>query len=424
MNSTVSMNILLIYYSWEKKNRSTIDESIRAFENYSDHKLFYLNYAFGVPSFLKNRKFDLIIYHYSIFALKMQEKRSLLDDTGFAILASLKGCKIAMPQDEYIYNDLICRFYRKQGIETVYTCFFETDYQKAYPESLSGLKNYFTVFPGYVDERALDNIKEFVLPIQDRHIDLGYRARKNPYWLGSLGVLKWKVTEVFGKYSGMIRMDVSNDPSKVFLGDEWYNFLASCRCVLGVESGSSLMDFYGDLRPKIEKYQTENPMADFSEVETAVFPNLDNNICLATVSPRHFEACMTKTCQVLVEGNYAGVFKPGLHYIEVKKDWSNVPEVIEKIKDPIYCEQIAERAYQDIILSGNYTYRKFVQEVLDFAQTQISEPAPENAKMFRLLEWREKYPYLFHPFLYAYTGIKSYAKLYLLRKGWLKFFIK
>ena len=102
------MNILLIYYSWEKKNRNTIDESIRAFENYSDHKLFYLNYAFGVPSFLKNRKFDLIIYHYSIFALKMQEKRSLLDANWFAILASLKRCKIAMPQGEYIYNDLIC----------------------------------------------------------------------------------------------------------------------------------------------------------------------------------------------------------------------------------------------------------------------------------------------------------------------------
>ena len=40
------------------------------------------------------------------------------------------------------------------------------------------------------------------------------------------------------------------------------------------------------------------------------------------ISPRHLEAVVTKTAQVLVEGSYSGVLEPERHYIPVRRDFS------------------------------------------------------------------------------------------------------
>ncbi len=418
------MKILIVYFNWEFSPRSTLFESVLCFSQYSNSQVFYVNVYYGVPDCLEQASFDLVIYHYSLLTYKSVHNGEVLFSKEIMKLISIKGVKIAIPQDEYICSEILCKFLKEHRVIAVFSCFQPNDYRKLYPFEESGVSYIFTCLPGYVDENQISKVISYVDKNIGRPIDLGYRARKNSFWIGKLGMLKWEITEAFLLYKDSIVMDISNDPSDTFFGDEWLKFLARCRCQLGVSSAVSILDKDGSIRQCVDSYTKNNPDVTYDVVENVCFPGQDGYILQGTVSPRHFEACMTKTCQVLVEGNYAGVFKPGVHYIEVKKDWSNVREVIEKIKDPTYCEKIADRAYQDIILSGNYTYRKFVQEVLDFAQTQISEPAPENAKMFRLLEWREKYPYLFHPFLYAYTGIKSYAKLYLLRKGWLKFFIK
>lgn len=40
-----------------------------------------------------------------------------------------------------------------------------------------------------------------------------------------------------------------------------------------------------------------------------------------------------KTCKLLMKGDYAGVFRAGRDYIEIKKDFSNLDEVIQKVKN-------------------------------------------------------------------------------------------
>ena len=55
----------------------------------------------------------------------------------------------------------------------------------------------------------------------------------------------------------------------------------------------------------------------------------DGRLQLFAISPRHLEACATRTCQVLVEGEYSGVLRPGEHYIPVRKDLSNLDDVLE-----------------------------------------------------------------------------------------------
>lgn len=112
-----------------------------------------------------------------------------------------------------------------------------------------------TVLPGYVDDEAVLNWKNKNSEHKFRKIDLGYRARKNPYWLGKLGFYKWYITEKFNQIKTDLRFDLSNDPKAVITGEKWYKFLASCRCVLGVESGSSLLDPEGRIRLSVNNYE-------------------------------------------------------------------------------------------------------------------------------------------------------------------------
>ena len=210
-------------------------------------------------------------------------------------------------------------------------------------------------------------VKNFYSPHSQRRLDIGYRARMLPFWLGSHGTIKWKLTDLFldkTKETGLL-VDLSNDDKKVFVGDDWYKFLADTRVVLGCEGGASLLDVDGSIRKRVDAYVEKHASASFDEVEKACFCGLDGNLGLFAISPRHFEACMTRTCQVLVEGNYFGIFKPNIHYIELKKDFSNVEEVIEKIKDIKLCETIAENSFRDIIINSDYTYRKFVTDVIN-----------------------------------------------------------
>lgn len=75
------------------------------------------------------------------------------------------------------------------------------------------------------------------------------------------------------------------------------------------------------------------------------------------ISSRHFDAIGTKTVQILFEGRYNDILKPDEHYICLKKDFSNIDEVIEKFKDTDFCIKIANDAYSYILENHTYTHR-------------------------------------------------------------------
>jgi len=88
------------------------------------------------------------------------------------------------------------------------------------------------------------------------------------------------------------------------------------------------------------------------------------------VSPRVFESISARSVLVMFEGGYSGVLQPGEHFIALRKDGSNLTEVIQLLHDAAYVDHMAERAFQHVIASGSYAYRKFV-ELID-AQFQQS----------------------------------------------------
>jgi len=49
------------------------------------------------------------------------------------------------------------------------------------------------------------------------------------------------------------------------------------------------------------------------------------------------------------------------HYIPLRKDFSNLDEVIGRFRDPELRRELTENSHRDLIASGDYSYERFVE---------------------------------------------------------------
>ncbi len=417
------MRILILYTLRHKKIRKTITEHLYSFEKYSpENKFIYVNVgSSGIPWYLKHISFDAIILHYTFLA-----GERFLPGKGWQNkikgLAHLEGYKIAIPQDEYSYSGRLVQLFQDIGIDVIYTCFYkQEDIDFAYAQYLPKKVKCVPVFTGYIDENLIETISPQLTSLSDREIDIGYRASMLPAYLGKHGQLKYELIGEFNQrlLGSPLRTDIKSsnstltqqDSKAIKLGNEWNNFLLNCKAFIGSEGGASLLDFDGSIQGKVYDYSSQHPKATFREIEAACFPGKDFNISCFAISPRHFEAVITKTLQILVEGFYGGIFKAGIHYLELKKDYSNFDEVINQLADNEKCQQIVDRAYSDIALSRKYTYRSFVGTII--SDIKLQNTISRNSRVITILLWtlqiRELYSLFFYKIfdalLYPYNII-------------------
>ena len=97
-------------------------------------------------------------------------------------------------------------------------------------------------------------------------------------------------------------------------------------------------------------------------------------------SPRIFEAITLKSALILFEGKYSGVIKPFIHFIPLKKDFSNIDNVFDKLKDDNYLQLMVDRAFKDVILSGLYTYSSFINNYDKQISLLIGNFSPSSDK--------------------------------------------
>jgi len=417
--------ILVLYFNNElKARRNTIYEHLYSFrKNLIEEDILYYNAAIGIPSYLRLLPLEAVIIHYTFLSTRWGGKFYRKWSKIISNLARLKGIKIAIPQDEYCGSEELCEFFNKYKVDIAYTCFKDGDIENAYRSSIGMVKKFVHVFPGYIDSSAIQKIEKFFRTHDRREIDVGYRARKLPYWLGRHGQLKFELSERFRNALSdrqEINFNISTSYKDVFVGDDWYKFLCNCRCVLGCEGGASLLDEKdGSIRKTVEQYVSQYPNATFEETEKACFPEKDYNIRLFSLSPRHFECAITKTCQVMLEGEYEGIFKPGVHYIEIKNDYSNIDGVIAQIKDKAHCQRIAENAYRDIVQSRRYTYGEFNRQVLhdirslknNQQEALRASPKRPTVKAIQLyLKIRDNIDSLLSPLYFTVLVLRFYRK--------------
>ena len=92
---------------------------------------------------------------------------------------------------------------------------------------------------GYVSDDLRRAAARFGKPDDQRTVDVGYRGRPLPPYLGRGGQEKDEIGRRFRELAAGtgLRLDIKGAEADRLYGDAWYRFIANCRCVLGVESG-------------------------------------------------------------------------------------------------------------------------------------------------------------------------------------------
>jgi hypothetical protein len=371
-----SGNLLIAY--WRPLNRQPprefVREHLRSFERYSDQRCFYVNLGLGkVPAHLTRVPFDLVIFHTTLLGAPRWTPERLEDVRERAKpLRSVDSVRVALPMDEYIRTDQLSDLINEWEVDLVCSVAPESEWPTIYERVDPSRTRFTQVLTGYLAHRAVDRINRLRGSVEQT-IDIGYRARYHYPWLGRHGLLKGELGPIFAQAAAErgLSCDISTDNDDVLYGDDWYRFLLASKYTPGAEGGASILDRDGTLREKTDAYTAEHPDASFDQVEAACFPGLDGSFGLRVISPRHLEACATRTCQILVEGDYNGILKAEEHYIPLREDLSNLDEVLDQVERDDRRAEITERAYRDVVASGRYSSEAFVAAVITAALGEV-----------------------------------------------------
>ena len=307
-----------------------------------------------------------MVFHTTLLATRWHPQAFRRLAPRLAALERLACPRIALPQDEFLNTDPLVDFLRQFRVDHVFTCAPENEWQTIYGTLMADGVGLTRVLTGYLERRTVRRIDQLASETGERVIDIGYRSWQPEPWLGRHGMLKGWIADRFseeGRRLGL-RTDISMSPAATLLGDAWYRFLLRCRFTIGVEGGASILDRDGRIRDCVTRFQTERSGASFDEIEASCFPGLDGTFDLRAISPRHLEACATRTPQILIEGTYNGILEAETHYVPLRADFSNITEALEAIAHPDEAAEMAERAHRDVVASGRYGYEWFVATLL------------------------------------------------------------
>ena len=351
--------VLLVYHRPDApwiKDASTVMEHVGAFAAHSRHQIWEINTDLGFPSALSGVDFKAVIVHYCVFGMGPYR----LDDSWLRWLDSSRGYKIAFFQDECTRCQRRFRFLDEHRFDCVYTCLEPSEFPKTYGRYTS-VPKLVTNVPGYVPEHLPEVGRRFSKPDAERSVDVGYRGRPLPAYLGRGAMEKHEIGVRFGELAGAsgLRLDVATGEADRLYGDDWYRFMADCRCVLGVESGVSCFDLEDEVFGEYLERQSKGLPVGADDLET--LPRWEDVVYYRTISPRHFEAAALRVCQILFRGRYSAILEPMEHYLPLEKDFSNLDEVLRLFRDPQVRARLTENAYRDLIASGDYSYARFVE---------------------------------------------------------------
>ncbi len=188
----------------------------------------------------------------------------------------------------------------------------------------------------------------------ERPIDLGFRGTRYPMFIGDSE--RNDMLDFF-EYNGD-ELGLSVDFGyKTIRREQWGDFLRNCRAVIGAEAGTYLLDSRGQVITAAHAYQKKHLSASLEEIRALFFENPPEHVSGKCISSRHFEPIGTRTCQILLEGEYNGILRADEHFICLKKDYSNLDDVIRRLKDEDYRLKMVERTYEYVLREHTYAHR-------------------------------------------------------------------
>lgn len=340
-------NALLVYWATETPP-PTVTEQISAISSIGGVCFDYINLNMDNPglsqpykklkAFFNRRnlsQYDVILFHNTAsYSIKSLEKINFLFSDN---LTSCRAKKILFKQDEMIAVNNTVRFIHNYKIDSLFTCLPEEEIHKVYPSQLKCIP----ILTGYLTPEMIYKKNK---SLSERSIDISYRGMKPPPEWGALSYEKYSIANDFCRYAKRnhlkMTLDISGEVTDRVDAQDWIRLLENSKACLAVESGASIFDFDGSIKKKCDDYKKKYPQAPFSEYQNNILKPHEGNISYNQISPRHLEAAATETALIMFEGEYSGYFHPNQHYIPLKKNFSNFPEVIDRFNDTNLLKEI------------------------------------------------------------------------------------
>ncbi len=352
---------LLMFAAYKEDVTNTFVPMIHSLIDNSTYEIDHLNLANlrMLPKNIDLSKYDGLIFHYTV-TYKPITSLYQFDKFSKQKLNNYAGKKILFMQDEYDrLNDRI-EFLKQLNFDLVFTLCDQTNIEQFYPKKMFEK----TKFISYLTRYVLDDLRNLPYKFEEnRPIQVSYRGNKLPYSFGSLAYEKYEIGESFLAHTKQYNLitDISSENSKRLAAVEYFKLLGNSCGVLATESGTSIVDFDGSAEKIINEYLSNNKNASPKELFSTVLAPYENGPQYRAVAPKHFEAAACFAVQLMYEGHYQDIFKPYRHYIPIKKDWSNIEEVMSLFLDPETRKKITEAAYEEIVCNPLYSYEHFVE---------------------------------------------------------------
>ena len=335
---------------------------LRALQIYSGHDVCFcpdFSDSVSIANRLEKADYDLNAYDVVLI------DRSIWLSFGYPSsklergLDSYYGVKAVLVNDDYYNTENIRTWIEDRGIDLVVTAVPDIYIDKVYPNQRFVSTQFVSMLPGYVPiDEALENFE--VLQLDKRPYDVIYRGRHYSRWMGELVKEKWtigKEMKMFCKKYNLVE-DIKWEESDRIFGNDWYHFLQNGRTTLGTESGANIFDEHG----LIKRFFEEHGPRGEDQVDLACIPpelnyrEMNLGVKMNQMPPKLFEAIYLKTALVLFEGEYSNILKKDRHYIPLQKDFSNIDEVVTKIKNIDLLVEMTERTYDEVINNQDYWY--------------------------------------------------------------------
>lgn len=345
--------------------------SIHHIRTLSHHHIDVVDMLTRLPSTVDVDAYDVIVVHWTL----VLSRNNYIDRESRARIARAKALKIVFIQDEYRFVERTKAGLRTIGADVLFTSVPQAEWEKVYsaPE-LPGLRRV-QVLTGYVPPGLP---RRTVPDVADRPIDVGYRGRDLPAWLGELGQEKMRIGRRFEEDAPAygLTTDICWREGDRIYGEDWLAFITRCKAMLGVESGANVFDFTGRIQENVESHLKIEPTATFEKLRNLYFPNEEGRVRLNQISPRVFECLALKTLLILYEGEYSGIVQPWRHFVPLKKDHSNMEEVVNVLRDHASVREITERGYREIALNPDYQYDAYVRKFDTVVDEELAKRRP------------------------------------------------
>ncbi len=375
---------LLVAYSARTTFVGTTREYLDAFRRHRDTEVQYVHVTHDSIPKVEWGSYDAVILSYCArLSMPGYVSRRFLDE-----LSGFRGVKALVLQDEYENTNELLRQAERIDPDLIFSCIPSPHRERVYPPERFARAELHTVHTGFVpdDHRGIETRIE-PRKVAERPVGIGYRGRRLSPAYGRLGRLKAEVGEVMRSEAKRrhVSHDISIEENDRIYGDGWLRFIASCRCMLGSESGSNVFDWDGSIH---RRCLAETDPGSLRRI-AAEIEREEVDLGMGQISPRIFECAMMRTPMALIEGGYSGILEAGTHYVPIAEDFTNLDEVFAALGDLPAMQAMADRTHADLVESGVHSSLAHIGWILRTIRATIERTAsirmePETPPIPRL----------------------------------------